>query len=84
MFTACLLPIIVTASDRFLSHWTKSAENHAIMIKTFSFLVLMIIILPSVGLIRFVVLFLSLLILSAGFPPIYFFNCLCIFEISVI
>ena len=33
-FTA-LLPVLVSWSDRFLGHWTRSAENHAIMKKTF-------------------------------------------------
>ena len=33
-FTA-LLPLLVSWSDRFLGHWTRSAENHAIMKKTF-------------------------------------------------
>ena len=33
-FTA-LLPLLVSWSDRFLGHWTRSQENHAIMKKTF-------------------------------------------------
>jgi hypothetical protein len=33
-FTA-VLPVLVSWSDRFLGHWTRSAENHAIMKKTF-------------------------------------------------
>ena len=33
-FTA-LLPLLVSWSDRFLGHWTRSEENHAIMKKTF-------------------------------------------------
>ena len=33
-FTA-LLPLLVTWSDRFLGHWTRSQENHAIMKKVF-------------------------------------------------
>ena len=32
-FTA-LLPLLVSWSDRFLGHWTRSAENHAIMKKS--------------------------------------------------
>ena len=29
------LPLLVSWSDRFLGHWTRSSENHAIMKKTF-------------------------------------------------
>ncbi|XP_069979583.1 calcium permeable stress-gated cation channel 1 isoform X2 [Penaeus vannamei] len=47
---AALLPVIVSYSDQFMSHWTRSAENHSIMRKTFVFLLFMVIILPSLGL----------------------------------
>ena len=30
-----LLPLLVSWSDRFLGHWTRSDENHSIMKKTF-------------------------------------------------
>ncbi|GAB6020649.1 hypothetical protein CHUAL_003319 [Chamberlinius hualienensis] len=47
---AALLPVIVSYSDQFVRHWTRSAENHTIMRKTFVFLLFMIVILPSLGL----------------------------------
>ena len=47
-FTA-FLPTLVAWSDRFLGHWTRSAENHAIMLKTFWFLLFMVIFLPTFG-----------------------------------
>ena len=30
-----VLPLLVSWSDRFLGHWTRSEENHSIMKKTF-------------------------------------------------
>lgn len=48
-FTA-LMPIVVAYSESFLSHWTRSRENYAIMTKTFGYLLFMILILPSLGL----------------------------------
>ncbi|XP_068239271.1 calcium permeable stress-gated cation channel 1 isoform X1 [Palaemon carinicauda] len=48
--TAALMPVIVSYSDQFMTHWTRSAENHSIMRKTFIFLLFMVIILPSLGL----------------------------------
>ncbi|CAL4066406.1 unnamed protein product [Meganyctiphanes norvegica] len=47
---AALMPVMVAYSDKFMSHWTRSAKNHAIMQKTFSYLLFMVIILPSLGL----------------------------------
>uniref|UniRef100_T1IPX9 CSC1/OSCA1-like 7TM region domain-containing protein n=1 Tax=Strigamia maritima TaxID=126957 RepID=T1IPX9_STRMM len=47
---ACVLPFIVRYSDQFLRHWTRSAENHSIMRKSFIFLLFMVVILPSLGL----------------------------------
>lgn len=47
---AALMPAIVSFSDKFLSHWTRSHQNYSIMTKTFSFLLLMTLILPSLGL----------------------------------
>ncbi|XP_075213125.1 transmembrane protein 63 isoform X2 [Lycorma delicatula] len=47
---AALLPVIVSHSDEWLSHWTRSERNHAIMRKTFIFLLFMVLILPALGL----------------------------------
>ncbi|XP_059161039.1 CSC1-like protein 2 isoform X3 [Physella acuta] len=49
LFSA-LLPNIVYWSDQIIGHWTRTAEHHAIMRKTFIFLLFMILILPSLGL----------------------------------
>lgn len=48
---AAVMPAIVSFSDKFLSHWTKSQQNYSIMTKTVSFLLLMTLILPSLGLV---------------------------------
>ncbi|XP_058021508.1 CSC1-like protein 1 isoform X2 [Ahaetulla prasina] len=48
-FTA-LLPTIVYYSTVFESHWTKSDENRIMMHKIYSFLIFMVLILPSLGL----------------------------------
>lgn len=45
-----LMPVIVAYSDQWMSHWTKSKQNLAIMTKTFFFLLFMVLILPSLGL----------------------------------
>lgn len=47
---AALLPVVVTFSDKWLSHWTRSKQNYSIMTKTFIYLLFMILILPSMGL----------------------------------
>ena len=47
-FTA-LLPLLVSWSDRFLGHWTRSEENHSIMKKTFWYLLFMVVFLPTFG-----------------------------------
>ncbi|CAG9796317.1 unnamed protein product [Diatraea saccharalis] len=47
---AAVMPAIVAFSDKFLSHWTKSQQNYSVMTKTVSFLLLMTLILPSLGL----------------------------------
>ncbi|CAM1292566.1 TMEM63C (predicted) [Pycnogonum litorale] len=47
---AALLPVIVSYSDQFVFHWTRSAQNYSIMQKTFVFLIFMVLILPSLGL----------------------------------
>ncbi|WAR18222.1 CSCL2-like protein [Mya arenaria] len=48
-FTA-LLPNLVYLSDQYVGHWTRSSEHHSVMQKTFVFLILMVLILPSLGL----------------------------------
>lgn len=47
---SALMPVIVAYSDQWMSHWTKSKQNLAIMRKTFFFLLFMVLILPSLGL----------------------------------
>ena len=47
---AALMPVIVSYSDKWLSHWTRSRQNYSIMTKTFGYLLFMILILPSLGL----------------------------------
>ena len=47
---SALMPVIVSYSDQWMSHWTKSKQNLAIMHKTFFFLLFMVLILPSLGL----------------------------------
>ncbi|XP_037072136.1 calcium permeable stress-gated cation channel 1-like isoform X2 [Pollicipes pollicipes] len=47
---AALMPVLVAFSDRFLFHWTRSSENYSVMVKTFIFLLFMVLILPSLGL----------------------------------
>ncbi|XP_078398859.1 mechanosensitive cation channel TMEM63B-like [Cetorhinus maximus] len=45
-----LLPTIVYYSTLFEGHWTRSAENRVTMHKLYSFLITMVLILPSLGL----------------------------------
>ncbi|XP_041468382.1 calcium permeable stress-gated cation channel 1-like isoform X5 [Lytechinus variegatus] len=48
---AALLPLLVVYSSYYFEfHWTRTKLNHTIMRKTFIFLLLMILILPSLGL----------------------------------
>lgn len=47
---AALLPVLVSYSDEWLSHWTRSEQNHSVMNKAFFFLLFMVLILPSLGL----------------------------------
>ncbi|KAJ8923776.1 hypothetical protein NQ315_010358 [Exocentrus adspersus] len=47
---SAVMPVIVAYTDEWMSHWTKSKQNHATMYKTFIFLLFMILILPSLGL----------------------------------
>lgn len=47
---SAVMPVIVAYTDEWMSHWTKSKQNHATMYKTFIFLLFMVLILPSLGL----------------------------------
>ncbi|XP_049826808.1 calcium permeable stress-gated cation channel 1 [Aethina tumida] len=47
---SALLPVLVAYSDEWMSHWTKSKQNHSTMLKTYIFLLFMVLILPSLGL----------------------------------
>ncbi|XP_059838717.1 CSC1-like protein 1 [Hypanus sabinus] len=47
---SALLPTIVYYSSVFVGHWTRSAENRLTMHKLYSFLIIMVLILPSLGL----------------------------------
>jgi hypothetical protein len=47
---SALAPNIVYYSDQFIGHWTRTAEHHAVMRKTYIFLLFMVVILPSLGL----------------------------------
>ncbi|CAH8502967.1 unnamed protein product [Schistosoma bovis] len=47
---SALLPYIVFNSDRLVGHWTKSVLHLTVMIKTYTLLILMILVLPSLGL----------------------------------
>ncbi|KAJ8934851.1 hypothetical protein NQ314_013122 [Rhamnusium bicolor] len=47
---SAIMPVIVALTDEWMSHWTKSKQNHATMYKTFIFLLFMVLILPSLGL----------------------------------
>uniref|UniRef100_UPI00398F63D0 CSC1-like protein 2 isoform X3 n=1 Tax=Pristiophorus japonicus TaxID=55135 RepID=UPI00398F63D0 len=47
---SALLPTIVYYSGFFEAHWTRSGENRTTMHKCYTFLVFMVIILPSLGL----------------------------------
>ena len=48
IFTAAL-PAVVNFSEILLGHWTRSGMNHALMKKSFLFLILMVILLPTFG-----------------------------------
>ncbi|XP_064489861.1 calcium permeable stress-gated cation channel 1-like isoform X2 [Ornithodoros turicata] len=47
---AAAMPAMVTMSDVFIAHWTRSSRNHSVMKKIFVFLLFMVLILPSLGL----------------------------------
>ncbi|CAH1103129.1 unnamed protein product [Psylliodes chrysocephalus] len=47
---SAVMPVMVAYSDEWMSHWTKSKQNHATMYKAFFFLLFMVLILPSLGL----------------------------------
>ncbi|XP_031560386.1 CSC1-like protein 2 isoform X2 [Actinia tenebrosa] len=44
------LPAVVSYSSYFEAHWTRSKREHSVMIKTYIFLLLMVIFLPSLAL----------------------------------
>jgi len=44
-----MLPVVVAYADILVGHWTRSGQNHAIMKKTFWYLLFMVIILPTFG-----------------------------------
>ncbi|KAH8234245.1 hypothetical protein KR038_004671, partial [Drosophila bunnanda] len=47
---SALMPVIVAISDKWMGHYTRSKQNYSIMTKCFGYLLLMILILPSLGL----------------------------------
>ncbi|KAK2719026.1 hypothetical protein QYM36_006148 [Artemia franciscana] len=47
---AALLPSLIWLSDKFLNHWTHSEAHISLMIKTFVWLVFMVLLLPALGL----------------------------------
>ncbi|KAK0080936.1 hypothetical protein PV325_013076 [Microctonus aethiopoides] len=47
---AALMPVLVARSESLVRHWTRSGLNRAVMTKTLLFLLLMVLILPSLGL----------------------------------
>ncbi|CAH1793257.1 unnamed protein product [Owenia fusiformis] len=49
-FSALLPNLVYYAEYYLIGHWTRSGEHHAVMRKTFIFLLLMVIVLPSLGL----------------------------------
>ena len=50
---AALLPLLVVYSSYYFEfHWTRTTLNHTIMRKTFVFLLIMVLVLPSLGLAR--------------------------------
>ncbi|XP_047346161.1 calcium permeable stress-gated cation channel 1 isoform X1 [Vespa velutina] len=47
---AALMPVVVEKSESLVRHWTRSSLNRTVMRKTLLFLLLMVLILPSLGL----------------------------------
>ncbi|XP_063242767.1 calcium permeable stress-gated cation channel 1 isoform X2 [Bacillus rossius redtenbacheri] len=47
---SALMPVLVSYSDQWLSHWTRSDQNLSIMRKTLVLLLFMVLVLPSLGL----------------------------------
>ncbi|KAJ8308093.1 hypothetical protein KUTeg_012967 [Tegillarca granosa] len=47
---SAVMPNIVYYTDQYVGHWTRTSEHHNVMVKTFIFLLLMVLILPSLGL----------------------------------
>uniref|UniRef100_A0AAR2J4W5 Transmembrane protein 63B n=1 Tax=Pygocentrus nattereri TaxID=42514 RepID=A0AAR2J4W5_PYGNA len=51
---SALLPTIVYYSAFFEAHWTRSGENRTTMHKCYTFLIFMVLLLPSLGLSRYI------------------------------
>uniref|UniRef100_A0A8C9U5B8 Transmembrane protein 63B n=1 Tax=Scleropages formosus TaxID=113540 RepID=A0A8C9U5B8_SCLFO len=68
---SALLPTIVYYSAFFEAHWTRSGENRTTMHKCYTFLIFMVLLLPSLGLSRY---HSSLLLYNSGIGI-----CLCVF-----
>lgn len=47
---AALLPVLVAYTALAEMHWTRSAENRSMMVKTFTLLLFMVLVLPTLGL----------------------------------
>lgn len=47
---AALMPVLVAKTEVLVAHWTKSGLNRSVMKKTLTFLLVMVLILPSLGL----------------------------------
>ncbi|CAH8494507.1 unnamed protein product [Dicrocoelium dendriticum] len=47
---SALLPMLVYRSDHLIGHWTRSGLHLTVMAKTFTLLILMVLLLPSLGL----------------------------------
>ena len=47
---AALLPVLVALTSLAEMHWTRSAENRSMMVKTFTLLLFMVLVLPTLGL----------------------------------
>lgn len=55
IIAALILPVIIAWTSTFLPYKTMSEQNHSIMWKVYLFLLLMVLILPSLGLTRLVI-----------------------------
>uniref|UniRef100_A0A8C1KCD6 Transmembrane protein 63Ba n=1 Tax=Cyprinus carpio TaxID=7962 RepID=A0A8C1KCD6_CYPCA len=66
---SALLPTIVYYSAFFEAHWTRSGENRTTMHKCYTFLIFMVLLLPSLGLSRYFFLW----------PDFFFVSIRCVF-----